>query len=305
MTPALDNPARRGCRRGSIYLATLGTAVIVTIIGLSALLVARVHRATAAAVEDATRARIAADCAVDVMIFRLAGQSDWRDVLENDVWTSEEIAGDATVSYKLVDEIDGDLSNDDTQPVRLYAKARVGRAVRICSVLLNPPDWDNILTNGDMESGTAGWSGQGLCDLLSTSTSPHGGNACLYVRDRTSSSAGPVQDVTSSLQNGKAYGVEVWVKMSSCFEYVRVSLNVVSSGSGSQSFSFSAPGETGWTRVAGSLTPTWSGTLDSATLSVTTFWSTQRFYIDDATVILLQSPPMRPVPGTWRKEVLP
>jgi len=305
MTPALDNPDRRGCRRGSIYLATLGAAMIVTIIGLSALLVARVHRSTAAAVEDGAKARLYADCAVDVMIFRLAGRPNWRDIVENDVWTPEETAGDALVSYKLVDEIDGDLSNDDTQPVRLYAKARVRQAVRICSVLLTPPKWGNVLTNGDMESGTAGWSGQGFCDLESRTEDPHGGSACIRVKNRISSAAGPVQDVTSSLENGKAYGVEVWVKMSAFYEFVSVSLNVQSSGSGSQSFSFSAPGGTGWTRIAGALTPTWTGTLNSATLSVRAFWSRQQFDFDDATLILLQSPPMTPVPGTWRKEVLP
>ena len=54
----ITNPCPRRHRRGSVYLAVLGAATLVTIIGLSALLIARIrHRRAGDASELAQRAK--------------------------------------------------------------------------------------------------------------------------------------------------------------------------------------------------------------------------------------------------------
>ncbi len=123
-------------RRGSAYISLLGVSMIVTVIGLSALLGTRVELRTAGLTEAATQARYSAASGLELVLLRIATDPKWRTTYSNDTWTAEETILDVAFSFKLVDEQDGDLANDLTQPVRLFAKAIVGDAVRIYSVLL-------------------------------------------------------------------------------------------------------------------------------------------------------------------------
>src|SRR5262249_47393183 len=46
--------------------------------------------------------------------------------------------GHGTISFKLVDETDGNLANNQADPVRIYGYGQVNSAVKICSVQLSP-----------------------------------------------------------------------------------------------------------------------------------------------------------------------
>ncbi len=60
----------------------------------------------------------------------------------------------------------------------------------------------NLLTNGDMEGGTTGWSVFGAGTLASNTSVVHGGTRSLLRTGRTASWNGPAQSVTSVLANG-------------------------------------------------------------------------------------------------------
>jgi hypothetical protein len=123
-------------RRGSVYVFVLSTALLVTCIGLSSLLAVRVERRTAAVTQAAVQARFGAASFLEVVVLRIAQNPTWRSSYTHNVWTSDETVDGITYTFKFVDEQDGDLSDDAYQPARLYAKASVGEAVRIYSVLL-------------------------------------------------------------------------------------------------------------------------------------------------------------------------
>ncbi|UCD28897.1 MAG: hypothetical protein JSV03_17775 [Planctomycetota bacterium] len=123
-------------RRGSIYIATLSVAMIVSIIGIAALTAVRVQRRTVNNNVDAVKARFYAQSAVELGLYRMANNPNWRNSYNNDTWLPKAPIDDGAYTLKLVDELDSNLANDSTQPVRLYAKATVGEAVRICSVQL-------------------------------------------------------------------------------------------------------------------------------------------------------------------------
>lgn len=306
MTDRATVTARRASRRrGSVYLATLGAAMIVTVIGLSALLLARVQHRGLGGTEDAAAARCYAQSAVDLALFRLSQNSNWRDIYTNDAWTAEQTAGEVTFCHKVVDEGDGDLDDDPSEPVRLYAKATVRQAVRISSVLARPGE-PNLLANADMESGTTAWTGLGWCDLESHTDDPHSGLAYIWVKNRSWPWSGPHQDVRGKIAAGVPYQTEVWIRMKDAPETVRIRLFVNSSGQGDLWFS-SAPAVAGtaWTKVAGTVTPTWTGTLNSAYWKIDTASTPQEFKIDDALLGEGGGPPMTIVPGSWRQEVLP
>ena len=156
-------------RRGFGYIAVLGIATIVSVIGLSALMTTRIELRAASQGEDAVTARLGASAAIELAVDTMAANANWRSTYSHDAWTSAFAVEDVAYSFKLVDEQDGDLANDRSQPVRLYGKATVGDAVRIYSVLLkgSPVLETRIATgNDDAEQRSSdGWMYRDSSDL--------------------------------------------------------------------------------------------------------------------------------------------
>src|SRR5215208_4647786 len=94
MTPTLDptfataprgaRRAGRGARRGSIYAVVLGMALLVSLIGLSAVAVGRVNLRTAAVVGDAADAELLALSAVEHSAATINTDSTWRSKYTSD-----------------------------------------------------------------------------------------------------------------------------------------------------------------------------------------------------------------------------
>jgi len=296
--------ARR--QRATIYVAVLSTTLIVAIIGLAAVLGARLLQRSTALAQNAALADMQALATLDRCLLRLVNDTTWRTRYAHDTWTAAGSVDGAATSFKLVDELDGNLANDPNQPVRLYAQAAVGESRRLYSVQLRPRAPRNLLLNADMELGLSNWSGSG-CQLESVIDDVHGGTRALYVRSRSSPSSGPRQVLTTTLQNGAPYRFEIWVKMDSGPRNVQLVLEVTGSESGTTWFtSNAAPVPAAWTFISTTLTPTWSGTLQSAAVYVLTTGYNTSFRIDDTS--LTNADPRRTlivVPGTLRREVLP
>ena len=306
-----QRPRRRPSarERGSIYVLVLGVTMVITAIGLSALMASRVQHRVSDSETEVTKAQFYAESVIDLAQWRIADDPDWRDDHAHDDWTDDEDTGKVIFAYKLVDQNDIDLADDPADPLRVYAKATVGDSTRIYSVLLQPDLPANTLANADMESGTANWTGQGLsgtCTLTSRFDTPHGGAAYLEVTGRSSSSAGPSQDITSVIAYGKTYYVEVWVRGTGGSNGKQVVIEMdTSNGLQTVSFNDSWSG-TNWHRMSGTLTPTWTGTLSAAHLKVCTTSMTLDFHIDDALLVEGTGPPsitLHPIAGTWRQEV--
>jgi hypothetical protein len=63
---------------------------------------------------------------------------NWRTQIANGLRESSGLLGQGQIAFVLVDENDGDLSDNDMDAVRAYGLGRVGDAVRARSVLLRP-----------------------------------------------------------------------------------------------------------------------------------------------------------------------
>ncbi len=291
----------------------LGVALIVTVIGLSAVGATRVRNREAALAADADKARFYAQSYIDLMIFRLRAAPTWRTTHLSNVWSTNAALAEATVAYKLVDEQDGLLAGNDTQPVRLYAKATVGQAVRLYSVLLQPTTEAaaNLLDNPGIESGVTPWAGSG-CSVSQVSSPNHSGSRALRASSRGSSSAGPYQDVTGEIRSGQTYYTSAWVNPGGLLlPSVTVQLHINSTGQGDRYFDIGALSllSLGWCNPSGTVTPSWTGTLNYARWEVTVSNSAD-FELDDVVLGRGTTPPssstvLVPVAGTWRQEVLP
>ncbi|MBN1310673.1 MAG: carbohydrate binding domain-containing protein [Anaerolineae bacterium] len=142
----------------------------------------------------------------------------------------------------------------------------------------------NLLTNGNIESGTSGWSVFGSGSLAANTSVVHSGSRSLLITGRTAAWNGPRQAVTSLLTNGRTYTTSVWVRSQSGTPSAKVTLQLTADGS--TSYVTLAPATainpSNWTLLSGTAAVSWSGTLSSANFYVETTSGTDSFYIDDA-----------------------
>lgn len=144
----------------------------------------------------------------------------------------------------------------------------------------------NLLTNPDMEGGTTGWSAFGAGTVASTTSVVRGGARALSYTGRTSAFNGPSQSVTSKVASGAPFVTSVWMRTQSGSATGKVTLQLTAGGTTQYvTLAQGAVNSTGWTQLTGTATPTWSGTLSSATLYVETASGTGSFYVDDASFV--------------------
>ncbi len=114
-------------RRGSAYLVVLGTATIVAIIGLSSVMVARLHHRTNTLSASSSEARFYAQSMAEAFIGGTKGIPTWRTFLgvaSGEVYGPVGF-GNGQCYISLVDE-DGDLGDDLSDGVEVYTTAEVG-----------------------------------------------------------------------------------------------------------------------------------------------------------------------------------
>ncbi|RPF20755.1 non-reducing end alpha-L-arabinofuranosidase family hydrolase [Myceligenerans xiligouense] len=144
----------------------------------------------------------------------------------------------------------------------------------------------NLLTNGDMENGTTGWSAFGAGGPSSSTNPVHGGSGSLSYTGRTASWNGPAQTVTSALTNNTTYTTSVWMRSQSGNPTGKVTLRVTAGGT--TDYIALAQGQvnsSGWTQLTGTATVSWSGSLSSAAFYVETAEGTDSFLVDDASFV--------------------
>lgn len=126
-------------RRGSAYLAVLGAATIVSIIGLSALLIARINLRRATNTTDLAQARLCAMSGADVCLLMIEQNRDtWRGTFIDAGGTLPKVdIGCGSFQLSAVDPVDGDLA-DGYDPVLLTASGYAGRACYRLQVRLEP-----------------------------------------------------------------------------------------------------------------------------------------------------------------------
>jgi lysophospholipase L1-like esterase len=158
-------------------------------------------------------------------------------------------------------------------------------ALRSVPGSIGNPTTANLLTNGNIESGTSGWSVFGSGTLAANTSVVHGGANSLLRTGRTASWNGPSQDLTSKLTNGKSYTTSVWMRTQSGTPTGKVTLAVTANGTTNYlTLAQGAVNSSGWTLLTGSRTVSWSGTLSSARFYVETTSGTDNFFVDDTSM---------------------
>ncbi|UCC29162.1 MAG: hypothetical protein JSU86_13280 [Phycisphaerales bacterium] len=99
-------------RRGSVYVVVLGVAMIVTVIGLSALAVVRIERRSLVGGTDFGQARLYAHSAIEMGFFWIRDDPTWRDNRPSGVWVEDQLIGDGTFTLEVKDPDDNNLKTE-------------------------------------------------------------------------------------------------------------------------------------------------------------------------------------------------
>jgi hypothetical protein len=126
-------------RRGAAYVFVISLGMLLAAVCYGLLAVSRLNGRSYQQARDTREAEVLAESAVQRAAALLAKYpTTWRTTYTNNVETAQVAVGRGTVSFKLVDEVDGNLSNNTTDPVRVYGYGRVGTATKVYSVVLTP-----------------------------------------------------------------------------------------------------------------------------------------------------------------------
>ena len=89
-------------RRGSFYIVVLGTSMIVSLLGLSALTVHRITRRSYEESNDLFQARQNALTALNMGMLRIKQDPDWRYAFPNGVWEADSnVYGGGAGTYSI------------------------------------------------------------------------------------------------------------------------------------------------------------------------------------------------------------
>ena len=146
---------KRRRSHGTALVLVLGMTTLLVTLGIAATHVARGELERNTLEQDQADARIAAQYTLDYIHKALDGDTSWRAGAVNDNWTLFATLHEVTLYYKYVDEIDGDITNDATQPFMLHAVAIKDNSRRLYRVELVPDASGNLKRNDStFEQGT-------------------------------------------------------------------------------------------------------------------------------------------------------
>lgn len=115
-------------RRAGMYVAVLGAATLVAVIGLSALTLARIQHRTGQGTSDQAEARLYARSAIEMGLFWMNGNPDWRTGFPNGAWATNKPIGNGSFTLEGIDRVDADLANSDSDSLDLVGTGFKGDA---------------------------------------------------------------------------------------------------------------------------------------------------------------------------------
>ena len=137
--------------RGSVYIFVLGASLLVAVIGISSLMAARVQRRSIQTTAGMTQARELARSAIDRGLWEIkANLGFWRTLFVFTPLTEVPFAG-GTFTLTATDPVDGNLTNNITDPVVLTGVGKCGDARYMLEVTLNgdgtinPGTWKRVV----------------------------------------------------------------------------------------------------------------------------------------------------------------
>jgi hypothetical protein len=117
-------------RRGGVYLAVLGTAMIAGVLAFSALALQRVQNRMLSSSSEVRQAQLNAEAAIGMGLLTVKSDPAWRTNNPNGQWFANRNIGDGGCALSVVDPLDGDLTDNPSEPIVLTGIGASGNAVQ-------------------------------------------------------------------------------------------------------------------------------------------------------------------------------
>jgi Carbohydrate binding domain len=125
-------------RTGGIYIAVLGTAMIVALLGISALVGQRLQNRMISANSDIRQAQLNANTAVELALLTMKQDTNWRTTYSNGNWFTNRNMGVGTCTLNVTDPLDSNLTNNAAEPVTVLGIGYSGDAQQRVKVTVDP-----------------------------------------------------------------------------------------------------------------------------------------------------------------------
>jgi hypothetical protein len=125
-------------RRGGVYIAVLGSAMIIALLGMCALIGQRIENRLVVASTDIRQAQLNANTAVESALLTMKQDVNWRTNYSNGNWFTNRSTGTGTCTANVVDPIDGSLSNNPDDPLTITGIGYSGQAQQRIQVTIDP-----------------------------------------------------------------------------------------------------------------------------------------------------------------------
>ena len=181
-------------RAGGVYIAVLGTALMVSVLAMSSLVLQRVQNRQLSATTDMRQAQLNAETAVELGMLILQDESNWRTARTHGRWFTGRSSGavaTGTCSLDVLDTLDSNLADDDYEPVVLVGIGNQGQAEQRIKVTIDPLKQPLDCLKSAVAAGD-------LIDLQSDTLRSNGLITASQVAANSSSIYGKVEAVTIS-----------------------------------------------------------------------------------------------------------
>jgi hypothetical protein len=125
-------------RTGGIYIAVLSTALVVSLLSISALVGQRLQNRMVIAAADIRQAQHNAHTAIDVALLAIKQDANWRTTYPHGNWFVKRATGNGTCTANVTDPLDSNLANNPDDPVVILGIGYSGDAEQRATVTVDP-----------------------------------------------------------------------------------------------------------------------------------------------------------------------
>lgn len=135
---AYQNKFCRLRRHGGVYIAVLGSAMIIALLGMCALIGQRIQNRLVAGSTAIRQAQLNANTAVEIALLTMKVTPNWRTTYPNGNWLVNRSTGAGTYSANVIDPVDGNLANNFDDPLVVTGIGYSGQAEQRVKVTVDP-----------------------------------------------------------------------------------------------------------------------------------------------------------------------
>jgi Carbohydrate binding domain len=138
MTNSRRNRFRDLPRTGGVYIAVLGTSLIVSLLALSALALQRIQNRMLDTSANIRQAQLNAEAAIELGLLAMKQNTNWRSTYTNGRWINARALSSGTCSLDGTDPVDSNLANNTTDPIVFTGIGNCGTAEQRVQVVVDP-----------------------------------------------------------------------------------------------------------------------------------------------------------------------